>query len=94
MSLPSTERVRRFRNRQEEAGRTRLTIYLDDETRRRLNQLAGERAQATYLEALVKTAIRREWTVLESIQKCQQPWQIAPTNPTIFPGRRRTLAKR
>jgi hypothetical protein len=94
MNAPSTERVQRFRQRQRNAGNRRITLYLDHETQRKLDQLAGDGAQARYLEALVKAAIKREWAALADRQKGDQPRQSfqGDRGAAVFPGRRRSLA--
>lgn len=89
----SAERVQHFRQRQCEAGKRRVTLYLDRETQCRLNQLAGEMAQARYLEALVKKAIKREWAAVETQQKQKRSSQRVNNQPAICPGRRRSLAE-
>lgn len=86
----STQRVRRFRDRQEEAGRKRITLYLDRETQSRLDQLAGDNAQARYLETLVKAAIEREWAALADRQKDDPRRKRVDDQVTLFSGRRRS----
>lgn len=88
----STERVRRFRERQDEAGRKRIALYLGPETLRKLDQLAGDQAQGAYLEKIVRTAIKREWSALATSQRNGQGQQCCDTrNPLAFPGRRRSF---
>lgn len=94
MSESSTERVRQFRDRQTAAGRKRITLYLDHETQRKLDQLAGDKAQARYLEALVKAAIDREWTALASRRNDGEPRQRVDNGRAEFLGRRRSLPER
>ena len=90
----STDRVRRFRERQDEAGRKRITLYLDPETQRKLAQLAGGQAQTAFLEMIVRKAVVREWSALVITQKQGQDKQCCGTrNPLAFPGRRRSLAR-
>jgi hypothetical protein len=91
MNKSSTERVQRFRQRQRDAGNRRITLYLDHETQRKLDQLAGGQAQAGYLETLVKTAIKREWTALASRRNDGEPRQRLDDRRTVFLGRRRSL---
>lgn len=89
----STERVQRFRQRQRDAGNARITLYLDHEARRKLDQLAGDKAQARYLEALVKVAIDRELSAYASRRNDGEPGQRVKDPRTVFLGRRRTLAE-
>lgn len=102
MNAPSTERVRRYRQRQSKAGRKRVVLYIDAETHHKLEQLAGPGAQARFLETLVKAAIEREWAALETRQKDDQPTEMARTTAKhswqdmedampLFPGRRRSF---
>lgn len=94
MNVCSTERVRRYRERQEEAGRKRIMLYLDPGTQRKLDQLAGDKAQARYLEALVKGAVNREWNALENRQKDDLRRQTVRNGRAVFlGGRRRSLAE-
>lgn len=94
MNAPSTERVQRFRQRQREAGNSRITLYLDSKTQGRLDQLAGDQAQAPFLERLVKTAVDREWSALVSRPKERQGQQCCDARHTLaFPGRRRSSAR-
>jgi len=88
----STQRAQRFRQRKLDAGNRRITLYLDRDTQHRLDHLAGGKAQAAYLGPLVEDAVRREWAALERRQHREHSPQSAPTNPAVFPGRRRRLA--
>lgn len=92
MNESSTQRVRQFRDRQAAAGRKRITLYLDSETQGRLDQLAGDQAQAPFLERLVKTALKRELNAIASCPQDSEPrTAVDPRNPLIYPGRRRSL---
>lgn len=88
----STERAQRFRQRQRDAGNRRITLYLDHETQRKLDRLAGDTAQARYLETLVKSAIKRECAALENREKDERSRERVNNQPAICPGRRRSLA--
>ena len=91
----STQRVQRYRQRQAEARRKRITLYLDQETQRQLGQLVGDQAQAAFLEKIVRAAIKREWSALVSTQREGQGQQNCnhARNPLIYPGRRRSLVR-
>ena len=93
MNAPSTERVQLFRQRQRAAGKRRVTLYLDRDTQRKLDQFAGDVAQAPYLEALVKVAIERELSACGSRRNDGEPRQRVEDRRTVFLGRRRSLAE-
>lgn len=96
MNVRSSERVQRYRQRQREAGRKRITPYIDSDTQRKLDQLAGDQAQADFIEELLKATIEREWAALVSRQMDDHPTKATPTAEGAvqkpFPGRRRSLS--
>jgi hypothetical protein len=90
----STERVQQLRERQCKAGSSRITAYLDRDTRAKLDQLAGRLPRSRLLATLMKAAIEREWVALEDGRKRSEVSHEGELNPLMFPGRRRSFGER
>lgn len=56
MNTTSTTRVARYRERQREAGRKRVTLYIDGDAQRKLERLAGDKPQSAFIEELLHVA--------------------------------------
>lgn len=65
----SAGRVRQYRQRQREACRKLVRLYLDAEASARLAQLAGGQPHAAFAAALLTTAIAQAWTAGEARQQ-------------------------
>lgn len=103
INASSTLRVRRHRQRQREAGRKRISLYLDHDDQLKLRQLAEDKGQAHLLEKLMKAAIDHEWRTFVKQQKSTKQVvkkpvaeghhrQEAGTVQLLFSGRRRGQA--
>lgn len=100
----STERVRKFRQRQREASRKLVRFYLDAETGARIDQLASGKSYAEFAAALLTAAISQAWSANQALQKegtritrggrlqasCE-PTNAGAARLAQFPGRRRGL---
>lgn len=101
----STDRVRQYRQRQRNANRKLVRLYLDADTSDKLEQLASGQPIAALAKALLTTAITHAWAARAAQQQVDRKEregrrQAAPqpaakadsAKSAHFLGRRRSIA--